>query len=196
MSDPLLAAEPAQLRDGTWVTTRAIRPDDAPRLQAFHARLSPQSIYLRWLSAHPVLSDDEAQTLSRVDYHERMAFVATRPAAQTPAAPPPATQHPPDDEEIIGVARYAAAPAEGPGAAEAAVVVADDLQQHGLGTLLLGRLLAYARTQAITTWVAEINAQNARMLRFIQRGGLPTTKRLDSGSFQVRIDISPVRRVQ
>jgi GNAT superfamily N-acetyltransferase len=181
MSDQLLAAEPAQLRDGTWVTTRAIRPDDAPRLQAFHARLSPQSVYLRWLSAHPVLTDDEAAALSRVDYHERMAFVATRPAAA-------------GEEEIIGVARYAATPAEGPGAAEAAVVVADDFQQHGLGTLLLGRLLAYARTQAITTWLAEINAQNARMLRFIQRGGLPTTKRLDSGSFQVRMDISPVPR--
>jgi len=176
MSDLLLAAETAQLRDGTRVTTRPIRPDDAPRLQAFHARLSPESVYLRWLSAHPVLTDDEAQTLSRVDYHERMAFVATRLDSL---------------DEIVGVARYAAAPAEGPGAAEAAVVVADELQQHGLGTLLLRRLLAYARTQAITTWVAEINAQNARMLRFIQRGGLPTTRRLDSGSWQVRINIAP-----
>jgi RimJ/RimL family protein N-acetyltransferase len=176
MSDPLLEAESVQLRNGAWVTTRAIRPDDAPRLQAFHARLSPQSVYLRWLSAHPVLTDDEAALLSQVDYHERMAYVATRPVAA--------------GEEIIGVARYAAAPTEGPGAAEAAVVVADDLQQHGLGTLLLGRLLAYARTQGLTTCVAEINAQNARMLRFIQRGGLPTTRRLESGSWQVRIDIS------
>jgi len=175
MSDPLLEPETAQLRDGTWVMTRPIRPDDAPRLQAFHARLSPESVYLRWLSAHPVLTDDEAQTLSRVDYHERMAFVATRLDSL---------------DEIVGVARYAAAPAEGPGAAEAAVVVADELQQHGLGTLLLSRLLAYARTQAITTWVAEINAQNARMLRFIQRGGLPVTRRLESGSFQVRIDLT------
>lgn len=175
MADLLLQAETAQLRDGTRVTTRAIRPDDAPRLQAFHARLSPESIYLRWLSAHPLLTDDEAAALSQVDYQERMAFVATRPASV---------------EEIIGVARYALAPAEGPGAAEAAVVVADALQQQGLGTLLLRRLLAYARTQAITTWVAEINAQNARMLRFIQRGGLPTTKRLESGSWQVRIDLS------
>jgi len=191
MLDSLLAAEPAQLRDGTWVTTRAIRPDDAPRLQAFHARLSPESVYLRWLSAHPVLTDAEAELLAQVDYHQRMAFVATRPASQPRAGPPQ-----PGDEEIVGVARYAAAPDEGPGAAEAAVVVADALQQHGLGTLLLSRLLAYARTQAITTWVAEINAQNARMLRFIQRGGLPTTKRLESGSFQVRIDISPATRVQ
>jgi GNAT superfamily N-acetyltransferase len=172
-----LLVEPAQLRDGSWISTRAIRPEDAPALQAFHARLSPQSVYLRWLSAHPVLTDDEAAALAQVDYHERMAFIATQPAA--------------GGEQIIGVARYALAPVHGPGAAEAAVVVADEWQQHGLGSLLLRRLLDYARGQAITTWVAEINAQNARMLRFIQRGGLPVTRRLDSGSWQVRIELSP-----
>ena len=178
LPDPLRTAEIAGLRDGTQVRLRAIRPDDAERLQAFHARLSPQSVYLRWLSAHPVLTDAEAENLSRVDYHNRMAFVATLPEALvgTPA--------------IIGVARYAVAEPEQPGVAEAAVVVADAFQQRGLGTLLLGRLLAYARTQGLTTWVAEINAQNARMLRFIQRGGLPSTRRLESGSWQVHIDIS------
>ncbi len=71
-------------------------------------------------------------------------------------------------------------------------MVADSFQQRGLGSLLLGRLLAYARSQGLTTWVAEINAENARMLRFIQRGGLPSTRRLDSAHWQVRIDISGV----
>ena len=179
MSDPLHAAETVTLRDGTPVVLRPIRADDAPHLQAFHARLSPESVYLRWLSAHPVLTDDEAETLARVDYHDRMAFVATLPPLGQPGA-----------ETLIGVARYSVAPAEGPGAAEAAVVVADDFQQRGLGTRLLGRLLPYARAQGITTWVAEINAQNVRMLRFIQRGGLPATRRLESGSFQVRIDLT------
>ena len=174
--DPLLEPETTGLRDGTRVTLRPVRPEDAPRLQTLHARLSPQSVYLRWLSAHPVLADDEAASLSQVDYHDRMAYVAILPDASP--------------DEIMGVARYAASLGEGPGVAEAAVVVADAYQQRGLGTLLLRRLLAYARTQGLTTWVADINAENARMLRFIQRGGLPTTKRLDTGSWQVRIDIS------
>ena len=179
MSDPQPAPETITLPDGTRVLLRPIRPDDAPRLQAFHAQLSSQSVYLRWLSAHPALTDEEAETLSRVDYHDRMAFVATLP----PAAGQPGA------ETIIGVARYSAVPAEGPGAAEAAVVVADDFQQRGLGTRLLSRLLDYSRAQGITTWVAEINAQNARMLRFIQRSGLPATRHLESGSWQVRIDL-------
>ena len=179
-SQAVPAAESVTLRDGTPVVLRPIRPDDAPRLQAFHAHLSPDSVYLRWLSAHPVLTDEEAETLARVDYHDRMAFVATLPAAG-----------PAEAETIIGVARYTLAPAEGPGAAEAAVVVADDFQQRGLGTQLLRRLLPYARAAGITTWVAEINAQNARMLRFIQRSGLPATRQLESGSYQVRIELTP-----
>jgi RimJ/RimL family protein N-acetyltransferase len=167
--------ETVALPDGTSVRLRPIRPDDAGGLQAFHARLSSDSVYLRWLSAHPLLSAEEAEALANVDYAGRMAFVATLPAQ--------------GDEAIIGVARYAVVPGAQPREAEAAVVVADAYQHRGLGTLLLRRLLAYAQAQGIRTWVAEINAQNSRMLAFIQRGGLPITKRLDSGSWQVRIDI-------
>ncbi len=103
--DPLPEAQVAELRDGTRVSLRAIRPDDAPHLQSFHAQLSPQSVYLRWLSAHPLLTDEEAESLSQVDYRGCMAFVATLPAVGA--------------EGIVGVARYAASPDEQPGVAEA-----------------------------------------------------------------------------
>ena len=56
-------AETVALKDGSIVTLRPIRPDDAQRLQAFHARLSPETVYLRWLSAHPVLTEAEATDL-------------------------------------------------------------------------------------------------------------------------------------
>jgi GNAT superfamily N-acetyltransferase len=174
----LPAAETVTLKDGTAVTLRPIRPDDAPRLQAFHTRLSPQTIYLRWLAAHPVLTDTEAASLSNLDYTSRMAFVATRPAAD-------------GAEHIIGVSRYAVAAPERPDEVEAAIVVEDAYQGRGLGTHLLRRLWAYARAQGIRYWVAEINAENAPMMKFIQRGTLPTTRRFEGGSWQVKIDIAP-----
>lgn len=168
--------ETLTLKDGTPVLIRPIRPDDAERLQAFHARLSPESIYLRWLSAHPVLSLAEAQALSTVDYAARMALVATLSA--DPAA------------ALIGVARYGRVPGR-TDEAEVAVVVADDFQRRGLGTELLRQLMVYARTQGFRYWSAEINVANARMMKFIQRGGLPIAKRYDSGSWQVRVEIAP-----
>lgn len=167
------------LADGAPAQIRPIRPDDARRLQAFHARLSSDTIYLRWLSAHPALSDAEAETLANVDYVRRMAFVAVRPT--------------PQGETVIGVARYNTLRPDHPGVAEAAVVVEDAYQHQGLGTQLMRRLLAYAQARGVRTLVAEVNAENARMLRFIRRSGLPVTQRLEGGSWEIRVDISGVK---
>src|SRR5689334_19145190 len=92
------AGEAVLLKDGTPVRVRPIRPDDAARLRAFHSRLSPESIYLRWLSAHPVLSEAEARDLATVDYAGRMAYIATTALDDDPAAP------------LVGVARYGRVP--------------------------------------------------------------------------------------
>jgi L-amino acid N-acyltransferase YncA len=171
-AEALRAPLEVSLSDGRAVTLRPIRPEDAAGLQAFHARLSPHSIYLRWLAAHPVLTDAEAAQLADVDYTTRMAFVATT------------------GEQIVGVARYGRVSTEHPQEVEAAVVVEDAYQGRGLGTALLVRLLEYSLAQGVTTWVAEINAENARMMRFINRAGLPVTRRFEGGAWQVRMDIS------
>jgi len=183
---PLPPPETVTLRSGERAVIRPIRPDDAARLQAFHQRLSAESIYLRWLSAHPVLTDEEAAALTQLDYASRMAFVAVAPPAG-----PDGESSPVAPGEIIGVARYAVAHPDRPLEAEAAVVVADAYQRQGLGSQLLQRLLAYAQAQGLTTWVAEINAQNVPMLRFMGRGGLPVTRHLEGGSWQVSIHIAP-----
>jgi GNAT superfamily N-acetyltransferase len=185
---PLPPPETVALRSGAQAVIRPIRPDDAARLQAFHQRLSAESIYLRWLSAHPVLTDEEAAALTQLDYSSRMAFVAVVPAAG-PGADGESSALAPG--EIIGVARYAVSHPERPLEAEAAVVVADAYQRQGLGSQLLQRLLAYAQAQGVTTWLAEINVQNVPMLRFMGRGGLPVTRHLEGGSWQVSIHIAP-----
>jgi RimJ/RimL family protein N-acetyltransferase len=156
------------------VVLRAIRPDDAPRLQQLHQRLSPESIYARFAGPHPVLPTGEAHRLAEVDYRGRMAIVAALAEGE--------------DERLIGVARYAA-PADAPHEAEAAIVVEDSFQGRGLGTALMRALVDYARRQGIQTMLAEVSAGNERMLRFIRRSGLPIQQRLQGGSWQIRVDI-------
>jgi RimJ/RimL family protein N-acetyltransferase len=177
LSEEWRAGEAVTLKDGTPALVRPIRPEDAARLQAFHSRLSPESIYLRWLSAHPVLTADEARALATVDYAGRMAYIASTALDDDPTAP------------LIGVARYGRVPAQAD-EAEVAVVVADAYQRRGLGTALLRQLLRYARAQGFRYWSAEINVANARMMKFIQRGGLPVEKRYESGSWLVRVEIA------
>jgi RimJ/RimL family protein N-acetyltransferase len=166
------------LCDGTEVIIRHIRPEDAARLQALFARLSPESIFFRFLGLRKELPDKEAEQLAGVDQQSRMAFVAT-------------VQQ--NGQEIVAVARYAAIPETWPLEAEAAIVVQDSYQGRGLGTILMGRLATYARTQGIHAFRATVHQGNARIMRFIQRSGLPTRSRVEPGGLEIWIGLGPDR---
>jgi hypothetical protein len=59
------------LADGGTVHLRPIQPEDADRLVALHARLSPESIRYRYFAPHPTLSPREVEWLTNVDHDER-----------------------------------------------------------------------------------------------------------------------------
>src|SRR3954449_11052192 len=106
------------LRDGGTVHLRPIRPDDAPRLQAAFSRLSRDSIFFRFFSPLPVLTDERAAYFTTVDYDRRLAIVAVERAA----AGADGDGDGDGDEQIIGVIRY---DRFGQDAAEFALIVED-----------------------------------------------------------------------
>jgi acetyltransferase len=170
--------EEVRLRTGTVVTLRPVVPSDAPLLQAGFARLSPQTIYLRFLEATKQLTDEQARQFASVDYQSRMAFVATIPEDGV--------------ERIIGSARYGLVDDPAEGLAESAIVIADDFQGQGLGTIMLDRLIRYARTHGVQAFLATIHVSNARILRFIQRSGLPFDREiLEPGVWKITIQLHP-----
>lgn len=168
--------EIVQLRDGTEVLLRPIDPEDAVRLQALFKMLSPESIYLRFLEPLKELSLKEAQRYAQVDYQDNMAIVAALPAG----------------EQLIGVARYGQGYPPEPGVVDAAVVVADDYQGKGLGTILLLRLVDYARTQDIQAMHATVHQSNAQIMRFITKSGLPTERKLSGGAWDIKVRLAPI----
>src|SRR4051812_17263255 len=64
------------LSDGGTVHVRPIRPSDAAALVALHGRLSPESIYFRFFSPKPRLTDKEIERFTVVDFEDRVALVA------------------------------------------------------------------------------------------------------------------------
>ena len=64
------------LKDDSQVTIRPILPEDASLLQEGFSRLSPETIYYRFLESASQLSDVQARRLATLDYHKQMAFVA------------------------------------------------------------------------------------------------------------------------
>jgi RimJ/RimL family protein N-acetyltransferase len=166
---------PLILRDGMMLHQRVIRADDAPRLQAFHQRLSRQAILFRFFGVMPELRSELAERLSHVDYENRMAVVATLGAGA--------------DEPIIAVARYQRT---APDAAEIALAIEDRWQGRGIGPQLLRTLAAYACRRGLTTFIAEVMYDNERMLAMLRHCGIPTILHLRDGHVEGRLDISGI----
>ena len=150
---------------------RPIRPEDAKRLVAFHRHLSPHSVYLRFFSFHPELSEAEVSRFTTVDYEDRLALVAL------------------DGDRLIGVGRFDRAPGEAE--AEVAFVVADEYQHHGIGSLLLDELVRAARQRGIDTFKADTLAENRAMLDVFHHAGFPVVSRIEYGTVGLRFPIAP-----
>ena len=162
------------LKDGSQLTIRAILPEDAARLQAFHQRLSSDTIYLRYLEYHKILTDEEAAHFCTVDYHNRMAFVATRFEG--------------DKEFIVGVIRYDKLGVKGLQTAEMAIIIDDAYQRRGLGSMLLNRLVDYARSEGIHIFVASFLFENTGFMNLIRRSGLSMSLKTDIvGTYEAHI---------
>jgi acyl-CoA synthetase (NDP forming)/GNAT superfamily N-acetyltransferase len=162
----------ALLSDGTTVHIRAISPHDEDRLVRFHSGLSPESIYMRFFSAHAQLRPEEIRRFTHVDGRERMALVATV------------------WDDFVGVARYDRLAADSE-EAEVAFVVTDSFQGRGLGTLLLEHLAAYARTQGLTRFRAETLWQNTPMQHVFRNAGFRTRSTFADGVVEVFMEIAP-----
>ncbi|HET9075707.1 MAG TPA: GNAT family N-acetyltransferase [Acidimicrobiales bacterium] len=162
----------AILSDGGTVRIRVITPADGPELIALHERLSDETVYLRFFSYHPHLSEREVARFTTVDGDHRMALIATLRG------------------RIVGVARYDRH-TDRPEQAEVAFVVDDAHQGRGLGTLLLEHLAAYARTRGISSFVAETLPQNQPMQEVFRRTGFVEQTRYSDGLVEVVLEIQP-----
>ena len=171
---PIDYVEEASLRDGTNVLVRPIRPDDAPRLQEAFLRLSPETIFLRFLGTMHELTDEQARYFANVDYYRKMALVGSIKED--------------DKESIIGVARYHLSDAEPKGLAECAIVVRDDYQGRGLGTILLDKLAIYASEHGVLGFRATIHVSNNRIMYLIKKSKLPYEKKMiEPGIWDLRV---------
>lgn len=136
--------ETIRLADGRSFVLRPMRPDDLDALRrAFH-RLTPEEVELRFLHQSrelPAFIEDEVREL---DPARDTAFVLD------------------DGGEIRAVADLHIEPAD-PTQAEFGLIVGQAIAGHGLGRLLMQRLLAEAREHGLTL-NGIVRRDNQRML--------------------------------
>ncbi|MEU6038162.1 GNAT family N-acetyltransferase [Actinomadura sp. NPDC047616] len=163
------------LTDGGTAHLRPIRPEDGPLLRAFYARLSPESIYYRFFSPRPTLSDREVEHFTTVDYDRRVALIATI------------------GTEMVAVVRYdRLADGAKPGTtAEVAFLVEDAHQGRGLGAVLLEHIAAAARERGVRRFVASVLPENRRMTRVFREAGYRAEQRFEEGVIELVLDLEP-----
>ena len=131
---------------------RPIRPEDAPLIVHLFAQLTPEDVRLRFFSPLRALPPTLLARLTQIDYDREMAFVLMESAS-----------------EIMGVARFAADPDNA--RAEFAVAVRSDLKGHGLGSLLMKRIIAYAKARGIGVLFGDALDENTTMLALARELG-------------------------
>jgi len=135
---------------------RPIRPEDEPALREAFRRLSPEAVRLRFFAPMKDLSHSLAARLTQIDYDREMALVLIERA-------------PAGRADIAAVVRIAADPDNE--RAEFAVTVGDELTGRGVGSMLMQRIVDYARRRGVGEVFGLILRDNIAMLEIAKRLG-------------------------
>ena len=135
------------LRDGRRVFVRPLKPEDAALYPDFLSHLTHEDIRLRFFAAVRELSPAVVDRLTHLDYTRAMAFIAFDEASG----------------DMLGVVRLHRDPVGTGG--EYAVLVRSALKGHGLGWLLMSRMIDYARHESLTVIHGQVLGENTTMLR-------------------------------
>ncbi len=147
------------------VTVRPAQPTDADLLYAMHERLSPESIYARYLYyRHPQLA--EFATITVLPPARGAAVVATMRDRDT---------------QVVGMAYYLRDSTQPASTPELGMVVEDRYQGLGIGRLLWFTLAQEARAQQIHHLRVLFHPSNYRVLRMIQSSGYRFVPGTDAG---------------
>jgi acetyltransferase len=146
-----------QMKNGNEILIRPIRPEDEMSMVKFHETLSEQSVYLRYFHAEKLDVRAAHNRLIQkcfIDYDREMALVAERCDAKP---------------GIIGLGRLNKERWGNRG--EVAILIADEHQNMGLGTQLLGRLIDVARNEGLEELEANILSENLAMCALAKHFG-------------------------
>ena len=142
-----------QLRDGTAIFVRPVRPEDEPLYRPFFAAVTPEDLRLRFFAPLKDFSHPFIARLTQIDYARAMALLAL-------------------DEQsgaLLGVVRLHADANYDKG--EYAILVRSDFKGRGLGWMLMQLIIEYARTEGIRLIYGQVLHENTAMLEMCRALG-------------------------
>ncbi|NJK34862.1 MAG: bifunctional acetate--CoA ligase family protein/GNAT family N-acetyltransferase [Oscillatoriales cyanobacterium SM2_2_1] len=166
------------LHSGAQALIRPIRPEDEPLLVQFHHSLSEESVYMRYthlVKLQQRIAHDRLTRICFIDYDRDVVLVADHKNPET-------GQH-----QFLGVGRLSRA--HNSNTAEFAMIISDRHQQQGLGTELIGRLLAIARQEQIEQLSATMLPSNTAMRKICERLGFTVQPLPNEGMLEATLTL-------
>jgi RimJ/RimL family protein N-acetyltransferase len=142
------------MADRRRVLVRPSTSSDGPGIRELFHQLTDRDRYTRFFRKVRGLSDRDVQRLCNVNFETEVAFVAAAGERENP--------------QIVGQACYFVDP--GTNLAETAFMVHPQWQGSGLGTALQRQMAEHARKRGVRGFVAEILADNEKMIRLARAG--------------------------
>ena len=172
-TEPDPPARTVELRDGSEVVVRPVRPGDKDAIAAGFERMSAQSRYRRFFAPLEELSPRDLRYLTEVDHHDHEALIAFDRATGAP----------------VGAARYVRS--DDPAEAEVAVTVVDDWQGRGAATALLEALVGRAREEGLERFTALVLSENTDALEMFAHlaPDAERPRRSASGNLELVMDL-------
>jgi len=143
---------PVTLRDGTTAGLRPVYPGDQQELMRGEL-FSARTRYRRFLGPGQVTAA-LARYLTEVDYVDHFAWVALDGA-----------------DVLVGGVTYVRS-ASDPALADISLMINDEFQGRGLGTLLIGAVAIAARRNGISRFCADVLAENAPARAILNHAGI------------------------
>ncbi len=157
-------------KTGLRIFLRPVRISDEPIVKEFFYSLSDKSLYRRFASARKDMPHSRIQEFVAVDFSRDMVILALLTLGER--------------QMVIGLAQYSKN--ERDGTAELAVVVGDEYQRQGVGTVLHSYMTHLAKRRGIVGFTAEVLEDNLPALKLIKKMGFEMAA-ADGGAKQMRI---------
>jgi len=165
------------LGNGRELRLRPIDPRDREPIAAAFSLLHEDEIRSRYMYTLKALSPDYLQRLTHPQRDRDFVLVAAEP-------------YPPGEALIGAVARLSIDPDNR--SAEFAILVSHFLSGHGLGRLMMRRLLRYARLRKLERIHGEVLEDNRPMLELAESLGFERQHLQDSGgTARVVLELGP-----
>lgn len=153
-----------KMKDGTNIILRPIKPEDEPMWFDLLGSCSRESIYARFRYFFRWQTHEVASRYCFIDYDREIAIVAEVNEG--------------GKRKLLGVGRLVADPDHE--TVEYAVLVCDEWQNKGLGSILTDYCLGISKKWKLKHIVAQTTSDNLRMISVFQKRGFKITPDLES----------------